>query len=192
MNLTEAKMLPAGQPASLRASSPTPLSARLPAFLPALQLPAYGVLLVHAGLVPGVPLSQQRLEDLERMRDVIPAAEQEAADAAAAEMVADGAAALASLPSSSFDWEAAAARLAQLAAAGRGMSASSSGAGGAGVGATPAAAVPSGVPAELALLGREVPNPLGKAWASIWQGPHHVFFGHDAKRWVGGPFGMCV
>ena len=161
------------------------------------------MLLVHAGLVPGVPLSQQRLEDLERMRDVIPAAEQEAADAAAAALVADGAAALTSLPSSTFDWEAAAARLAQLAAADRGSDdAGGNGGGGAvpanGPGSSSGAgdsapvggpAAPAGLPAELALLGREVPNPLGKAWASIWQGPHHFFFGHDAKRWVAGASG---
>lgn len=32
-----------------------------------LQLPAYGVLIVHAGLVPGLPLERQALFDMEKM-----------------------------------------------------------------------------------------------------------------------------
>lgn len=35
-----------------------------------LSLPDYGVLVVHAGLVPGRPLQQQRLKDIYRMRDL--------------------------------------------------------------------------------------------------------------------------
>lgn len=37
-------------------ASPTPL-----------QLPTYGVVIVHAGLVPGVPLERQALFDMEKM-----------------------------------------------------------------------------------------------------------------------------
>ena len=39
-----------------------------------IALPALGVLVVHAGLVPGVPLAEQRYEDMLWMRDVREAA----------------------------------------------------------------------------------------------------------------------
>ncbi|EFN51188.1 hypothetical protein CHLNCDRAFT_141350 [Chlorella variabilis] len=139
-------------------------------------LPAYGVIVVHAGLVPGVPLEQQGMLEMEKMRDVVPAVEAAPADAAADALAAG--ADVATLPLSSFDWRAAGQALAQLAAADEGGSSRSrSGSDG----AEPEAAG-SRLPAELQLVGREVPNPLGRAWAEVWRGPQHVFFGHDAKR----------
>ncbi|MFW5876581.1 MAG: metallophosphoesterase family protein [Myxococcota bacterium] len=36
------------------------------------RLPAYDVIVVHAGLVPGVPLEQQKAEDLQNMRSILP------------------------------------------------------------------------------------------------------------------------
>lgn len=146
--------------------------------------------MVHAGLVPGIPLAQQRLFDLEKMRDVIPAAEQAAADAAVAALAAGDS--VADLPTGSFDWGAAAAALAQQAAEeeaaeGRGEDGDASTSGSAADGNN------HGLPPALRLLGREQQNPLGRAWASVWPGrlpghagPLHVFFGHDAVRRVRG------
>lgn len=37
-----------------------------------LSVPAYGVLVVHAGLVPGISLQQQSLLDLYKVRDLAP------------------------------------------------------------------------------------------------------------------------
>lgn len=174
-------------------SPPTRTPASQPSLAPppALQLPAYGVFLVHAGLVPGVPLEQQRGLDLTKMRDLVPAAEAAQADAAAAGLAAG--ADVASLPVGTFDWEAARGALAALAAdtprgrlPGGGSSpvpgepaAAAADAAADRPGASPAR---SALPPSLALEGREVPNPLGLPWASLWPGPAHVFFGHDAVR----------
>ena len=146
-----------------------------------LHLPAYGVLLVHAGLIPGVPLQHQRLGDLMRMRDLVPACEAGAADAAERAM-ANGSD-VAYLPTSGFDWAVAAQALLAL-------QADAGAAPGGGDPATPpkpaaggaeCASQPSPPPPPL-LEAREEPNPLGRAWAPLWPGPLHVFFGHDAKR----------
>ncbi|KAF8065841.1 apaH [Scenedesmus sp. PABB004] len=74
-----------------------------------LELPDFGIAVVHAGLLPGVPLRRQRLEHLTKLRD------------------------LSQQPDGS--WE-----------------------------------------------GLEKGRAGSVAWAQRWQGPHHVFFGHDAKR----------
>ncbi|KAL4439849.1 hypothetical protein ABPG75_002850 [Micractinium tetrahymenae] len=164
-----------------------------------LQLPAYNVILVHAGLVPGMPLEQQLWTDLEKMRDVMPAAETGLADEAAAALKAG--APVDSLPTGDFDWGAAEAALAEVAAAaakdraagqrpasgsgssgGGGAPAGSPHAGSAGQAAAAQQEAEPGLPPQLQLRGREQPSPLGRAWASVWPGPLHVFFGHDAKR----------
>ena len=132
-------------------------------------------------------------------RDVIPAAEERAADVAAAALAAGDS--VNSLPTGSFDWEACGVALAQLprsapappladaaaaAAAGGALSGSS---GSSGSGSASDETASSLLPPDLALLGREQPNPLGRAWAGVWDGqlpgqagPVHVVFGHDAKR----------
>lgn len=156
-------------------------------------------------------MEQQSLADLATMRDVVPAAEQQQAGdtIAAAALAASGDAG--SLPNGSFDWGAAASCLkAQLAAAGGEGDSSGSSSGGGGGAQTAAAdgkpsssgggdgstapasaaagaatALPAGprVPAALRLVGRERSDPLiGRAWASLWVGSHHIVFGHDAKR----------
>eukprot|EP00873_Tetraselmis_striata_P038153 jgi/Tetstr1/458417/TSEL_044852.t1 len=40
-----------------------------------IAIPCYNIMIVHAGLVPGVPLQDQSCTDMYKMRDVIPAAE---------------------------------------------------------------------------------------------------------------------
>ncbi|KAF6254526.1 Metallo-dependent phosphatase-like protein, partial [Scenedesmus sp. NREL 46B-D3] len=74
-----------------------------------LEVQGYDILVVHAGLVPGVPLQQQDLASLIKMRELLQAA--------------DG------------SWQ-----------------------------------------------GLEKGQEGSRAWAGMWQGPQHVFFGHDAKR----------
>uniref|UniRef100_A0A383VP43 Calcineurin-like phosphoesterase domain-containing protein n=1 Tax=Tetradesmus obliquus TaxID=3088 RepID=A0A383VP43_TETOB len=80
--------------------------ARLPF---SLQVQGYNILVVHAGLVPGVPLQQQELTMLIKMRELLRGP--------------DG------------SWQ-----------------------------------------------GLEKGQEGSQAWAGVWQGPQHVFFGHDAKR----------
>lgn len=138
-----------------------------------MQLPAYNILLVHAGLVPGVTKQLQRLWDMVKMRDVEPAS---------------GAGA-------PFDWQGATKAFAQqaaAAAAGAGAAGSASGgeegrgpgsataAGGSasGDGGAVVAAASQAPQAGFELLAVEEPSPCGRAWASVWPGPQHVFFGH--------------
>jgi len=75
-----------------------------------LQIPSYGIVVVHAGLVPGVSLLDQSLNDLYKMRDL-------------------------RRDPTYGRWEA-----------------------------------------------LETHQEDSEPWASVWQGPEHVFFGHDAKR----------
>lgn len=131
-----------------------------------LQLPAYNAVIVHAGLVPGVPLEQQQWGDLEKMRDVVPAAEAGLADEAAAALKAGAPAD--SLPNGDFDWAAAEVALAELAAAeaaavGTAGQRPGSSSGGAADQADKAAAQDAarGLPPHLRLLGRH--------WLRVWR-----------------------
>lgn len=137
---------------------------------------------------------------LPRRRDLIPAAEEKAADTAAAGLAAGNS--VDSLPTGSFDWEACGVALAQLArcapapppaaaaATAADGSPGSSDSGSSGSGDAPSSGGPASLlPPDLVLLAREQPNPLGRAWAGVWSGqlpgqagPLHVVFGHDAKR----------
>eukprot|EP00887_Chlorella_sp_A99_P000920 scaffold5.g920.t1 len=116
-----------------------------------LELPAYSVLLVHAGLVPGVSLAEQSMLDMIKMRDVLPPPEAEA--------------------EGSFDWE-----LIRLASDGGNTSSSSSSS------SSESGGEGRPAPAGVRLVGSENPSPSGRAWATVWSGPPHVLFGHDAMR----------
>ena len=78
----------AGQPFSERfgwVQGMTPQHAELLAELPfTIAIPAYSALIVHAGVVPGVPLEQQSLADLYKMRNLAPASTLAAAPSATA------------------------------------------------------------------------------------------------------------
>lgn len=146
---------------------------------PPWQLPAYGIMLVHAGLVPGLPPAAQDLGNLIRMRDVLPAA------AAAAVAAGDEGGPQALGAAAGFDWEAATQELASLAAAAAVASDGGSGSSG-GNGSDAAAASASdgqkqdgegdpllgsvpGPDPRFALVGSERPSPAGRAWAALWQ-----------------------
>lgn len=124
-----------------------------------------------------------------QMRDVVPAAALEAAAAepageeseseAGAPPAADAASAAAAA-APAFDWaeavaeaeEAAAAAAANPAPPAPGSSAAST--------ATTAAAAPAALLPQLRAA--EKRHPAGRGWASVWRGPGHVLFGHDAGR----------
>ncbi|BDA49735.1 probable bis(5'-nucleosyl)-tetraphosphatase, symmetrical [Coccomyxa sp. Obi] len=77
-----------------------------------LRIPAYGIIIVHAGIVPDVPLERQALGDMYLMREVV--------------------------NGTGGHWRA------EEAKCDRGR--------------------------------------LGPAWASVWDGPDHIYFGHDHQR----------
>lgn len=87
-----------------------------------LSLPSRRVLVSHAGLLPGVPLPQQALDDMYTMRDVMPAKLLSAA-ALSGKVVSPG-----------------------------------------------------------GLVASAQPQNGGQAWCNAWEGPEHLFFGHDALR----------
>jgi hypothetical protein len=90
-----------------------------------ITFPDYNSIIVHAGLIPGKPLHEQKWVDMTCMRDAIP---QQPGGVAAG--VAAG----------------------------------------------------SGENASAGWVGTETPTATSVPWASTWQGPQHVYFGHDAQR----------
>ena len=162
-----------------------------------LSLPGYKVATVHAGVVPGRAVEEQRPDDLLKMRDVVPTSVLEAVEANPPEsesdaeidqlhskinkeesMVENGDQVLERKELPEFDWEACTAALNSRN----------------GISSTAAESILP-VPA---LEGSERRHPAGRAWASVWRGPNHVFFGHDASRklqlepWATGLDGGCV
>ncbi|KAK9833235.1 hypothetical protein WJX74_011121 [Apatococcus lobatus] len=100
-----------------------------------ISIPSHNVVVVHAGMIPGVPLQDQTLETLTEVR---------------------------TLPATSGSTDASTATAS--APTGEEHAASSN----------PEQAV--SVAATESAPAKEVP------WASLWKGPQHVFFGHDATR----------
>lgn len=165
-----------------------------------LSLPGYGVTVLHAGMVPGIDIEDQQLENLIRMRDVVPTSVLEALQADPPESESDAeidhlhskkekevataeekGAPPPQLVLPAFDWEACIAALGSNKNSGV-------------TGATPLSTLPL-VPQ---LEASERRHPAGKAWASVYRGPTHCFFGHDASRklqlepWATGLDGGCV
>ena len=91
-----------------------------------LGLPLHNAVVVHAGLVPGVPVEDQCRWNMVTMRNLF-LADDEGGDA------------------------------------------SGGGSGG-------------GKGGGVRLVGTERDQPNASPWASLWEGPEHVYFGHDAKR----------
>jgi len=96
-----------------------------------ITFPYHNSIVVHAGILPDIPLVEQHWSDLTCMRDAIravddPAAAEAAAVTTATDDVSNG---------SASEW-----------------------------------------------VGLEKPRDGSVPWASTWQGPDHVYFGHDAKR----------
>lgn len=138
-----------------------------------LSFEAYGAVGVHAGLVPGVRLGDQKLVDILRMRDVAPADRYDDAVEAAERWTREakrahkkGLPAPPRVPPKGdpmrhFDWSEQAWLQREVAE---------------GDDLTPkerARVVP--------LAGVERHGPLGHPWAGIYGGPWHVFFGHDSS-----------
>ncbi|GFR39837.1 hypothetical protein Agub_g331 [Astrephomene gubernaculifera] len=115
------------------------------------SVPEYGIAVVHAGLVPGLPLEQQDLWAMYKMRNLVRMEEQEEEGGKAAAV--EGGPGEGAMTHGSANGNGAAAIIAD----GRGERRTRY------------------RPVEKAKEG-------GDPWATLWQGPPHVFFGHDAKR----------
>ncbi|KAG1665488.1 hypothetical protein FOA52_009748, partial [Chlamydomonas sp. UWO 241] len=127
-----------------------------------LSLPDYGALVVHAGLVPGIELGQQDPWAMYKMRNVVGAKAGTAAfDTATSTGGSDGA-------GNPRD--------------GALKTTAERGTGGA-IGFTTAASrEQQQQQQQQPLVPLEDIDGGGEAWAFVWGGPQHVFFGHDARR----------
>ena len=127
---------------------------RLPALLASAQ-----VLLVHAGLVPGVGHADQAPKDMTHMRNVIAAAPTDG--------VSPGSSFLGSGPEGGGGVD----------VGGVVVCAASGGVGSSG---TAESAAGVGFVVEPMVACEDTSS--GVAWTAVWAGPPHVYFGHDAKR----------
>eukprot|EP00854_Cymbomonas_tetramitiformis_P010469 gene10469-12380_t len=132
-----------------------------------ISLPLHGAIVVHAGLVPGVELDQQRPEDMVSMRNLVQLTpvKDSACGASSPENLEhavmeydDGSEPYGAIwKCAACGWE-----------AGRG-------------GPRPSCPRSGGISVP-PYRGSEVDIAEGIAWATRWTGPTHVYFGHDAKR----------
>eukprot|EP00898_Chlorokybus_atmophyticus_P008182 jgi/Chlat1/8365/Chrsp80S07797 len=114
-----------------------------------LRIPSRNSIVVHAGLIPGVPLEEQRLDDLCQMRNVVNASEMSSSDVGSAEGVSTRSNRSEQQTSTSGQQQEEQQHYEQRA--------------------------PEG------LIGIDATD-KGTAWAELWRGPEHVYFGHDAPR----------
>ncbi|EFJ43472.1 hypothetical protein VOLCADRAFT_96335 [Volvox carteri f. nagariensis] len=123
------------------------------------SVPEYGITVVHAGLVPGVPIEQQDMWAMYKMRNVV-------------ELKEDGGEGQRGAGGQGED----ATRRYQLSVPNVHTPPGRAGDACKGSSGTPSRSTGQMYRAV------EKAKDGGKAWGALWRGPTHVFFGHDAKR----------